>query len=127
MTDPTKLSDWLPILQHPEVGERVCEAAGARLEKDSEGVAVTELWFPGYGGLAKSSVLFEWQISALAFGTLYAIGLKHYPEIVESGSEWKVHEKGYLAKDNHAVPWEATFPAAVLAAARRVWANPSPC
>ena len=31
--DPTKLADWMPILQLPEVGERVCRAAGVRVTR----------------------------------------------------------------------------------------------
>ena len=115
MTDHTTLAAWLPILQHPEVGERICEAAGCRLQKDSEGVSVTELWFAGYGGLAKSSHLFEWQLSALGFGTLAVL------EQDRDGDETTgICEAFRYAQDRD------FRPPAVLAAALRVWGEKIP-
>lgn len=66
-----KLSDWLPLLEHPEVGERICEAAGCRVSSgfDLDGALAVWLWwdYEQDSGLDEMTVA---ESAALAFGTL---------------------------------------------------------
>ena len=112
--DPTKLADWLPILQLPEVGERVCEAAGVEHTLDN-----CVVLFDG------NEWEFEAEIpvmltAALTFGGLAVLAEGEADLLIgHQDSVWIVewwnrdqdirHQKGH-----------STYPAAVLAALYRV-------
>ena len=70
-TDPTTLAAWLPILQHPEVGERVCRAAGCLVSSgvDLDGSPAIWLWWD-YEQDSGLDTLTTAESAALAFGVL---------------------------------------------------------
>jgi hypothetical protein len=102
-TDHTTLAAWLPILQHPEVGERICKAAGVRYAYGNlyEKGAGIGLWPPDDGGFVLGETLSGAFLAALAFGAL-----------------------AVMDDDGHEVPDHVTGmgnPSNVLAAAKRLW------
>lgn len=67
-----KLSDWLPILQHPEVGDRICQAAGVVIDTSLDRtirVFDDDSMLPKFHTEEDSPVQ-PMLLAALAFGTL---------------------------------------------------------
>lgn len=116
-TDHTTLAAWLPLLQHPEVGERICEAAGCYLVVEDH----VTLWMDGMDSYywGSDEMLPIALVAALAFGTLAVLAdndgegwLCCYDE----PDEWSVMDYEGLQRG-----YGPALPAAVLAAALRVW------
>jgi hypothetical protein len=116
-TDHTTLAAWLPILQLPEVGERICGAAGYH----SWGMRPSGdyVLYLGDGSSWIGPKLRPQPLAALAFGTLAVMADDDYPEIIEDKGKWRIG-MGEGVGDGD---WADTLPAAVLAAALRVWGD----
>lgn len=101
-----KLSDWLPILTHPEIGERICKAAGCRMDG---------CLFAGDDSYPPE--LPPHIVAALAFGGLAVLAEMDYPQVCEDRGKWRV----VFDFTDPQPKWCDTLPAAVLAAALRVF------
>lgn len=107
-TDPTTLAAWLPILQHPEVGDRVCEAAGVdNYWRNSLVSPVYEE--PRWEG--PQDQLPTVILAALAFGVLSVLEDSALNGCIDSQHELVNLIDGCNLRS----------PAAILAAAYRVW------
>lgn len=116
MTDHTTLAAWLPLLQHPEVGERVCKAAGIELYKGSfmSGDRCIDADSPVTDPSAYwTGSLPQTELAALAFGTLAVL----------ADENQATNLRGLVMHHPSDLP---DYPAAVLAAALRVWGEKIP-
>ncbi len=109
----TKLSDLLPLLTHPDVGERICEAAGV----DVEAWCVPFRPAGTYVPMRDSEELPACALAALAHGVLTVLAIEYYLEVIEDGGKWRIS----LGEYGGDTEWCPTLPDAIFAAARRVW------
>lgn len=101
-----ELSDWLPILTHPEVGERICEKAGLVLDVAAGICHFKSLdWMQHNNIIPINREIPEWALAALAFGGLAVLD-----------------DDGY---ELHAFVASISNPHAVLAALQRVYITSS--
>ena len=80
-----KLSDWLPLLTHPEVGERIVEAAGVDVEVWGVLFRFAGVDVPVYADEEPP----QWALAALAFGTLEVLA--------DNGFTWPELKNGVIS------------------------------
>lgn len=134
MTTETTLAELLPILTHEEYGGEVCRRAG-NVATFKDGKLRWEIYVTHNGCTTLPTG--EWKlpdvmVSALAFAVLGVMAeraeddvtISHHPEHAESGDAgWTWFVSAGLPLINGTAD---NLPAAIFAAARRVWGIESP-